>query len=242
MSTLARLRRAKDQAKRPEAAEKRAESAEKSTSVKTGYPGFTETANSVQVGTLMPSAAVLAADKAGNLPAAAPCQSCGCPLFWLDPYGRVRCAECSPPPSVNVQRGDLHVLAIDGSFEWSHRLPDLTPRIEPDDTPRLRTVPQLVAAAIDDLRPTTEQVESGECCDDSPVCEVCKKKFLQQNIFGENFCDGCQPPRRRRDGGSTASRAMVDSIVLRKLVEQSPEAAAFRERAIRKRKSLEPVE
>ena len=242
MSTLARLRRAKDQAPRPEAAEKRADSAEKSTSVKTGHSGFTETGNSSQVGTLTPYAAVLAADAAGKLPAAAPCQSCGCPLFWLDPYGRVRCAECSPPPNVNVQRGDLHVLAIGDAFEWSHRLPDLTPRLEPDDTPRQRTASQIVASTLDSLRPTTEQVDAGECCDESPACEVCKKKFLQQNIFGENFCDGCKPPRRRRDGGSTASRAIVDSIVLRTLVEQSPEAAAFRERAIRKRKSLESVE
>lgn len=44
---------------------------------------------------------------AAKLPAAAPCQTCGCPLFWLDPYGGINCGQCLTPPSPRMVRERL---------------------------------------------------------------------------------------------------------------------------------------
>lgn len=120
------------------------EKARKSTSVETGYPGSTENSKTTQSPTgsaasgdsgaaYVPTAKVLSL-AADRLPAPAPCPACGCPLFWLDAYDRVRCAECSPPLNATMQRGDLHVVLVDGSPAWLHAHPELTPRDEPSHT------------------------------------------------------------------------------------------------------------
>lgn len=64
----------------------------------------------------------------GVLPPAGPCRSldgeldvCGCPLYWLDAYGRLHCWACEPPGAPALVRRRLRVvLAPGGSFAWEH--------------------------------------------------------------------------------------------------------------------------
>jgi hypothetical protein len=216
------------------------EKARKSTSVEAVYHGSTENSKSTQSPTgspasgdsgavYVPTAKVLA--MADRLPAPAPCPACTCPLFWLDAYDRVRCAECSPPLNATMQRGDLHVVLVDGSPAWLHAHSELTPRDEPSHTRAgSHRPPDVYERARELLSPTLEQIDSGECDDDGETCEKCKKKFLQRNFFGEKICRGCQPSRRRRSGNaeSTAESCQLVALALQLRAEESPETIAWR--------------
>lgn len=239
-STLGRLR---NQAREASQGRKTPEKARKSTSVESGYPGSTENSKSTQSPTesaasgdsgtaYVPTAKVLAL-AADRLPAPAPCPTCGCPLFWLDAYNRVRCAECSPPLNATMQRGDLHVVLVDGSPAWLHAHPELTPRDEPSHTRAgSHRPPDVYQRARELLSPTLEQIDSGECDDDGEPCEKCKKKFLCKNFFGEKFCRGCQPSRRRRSWiattASTSESCQLVALALRLRAEESPETIVWR--------------
>lgn len=143
----------------------------------------------------VPTAAVLAASSAGRLPPAAPCGSCQCPLFWLDSYGKVHCAECRQPASQSMQRGDLHVVLVDGEPAWLHDHAELTASATPSDTGKGRGERSATAdeLAWSELRPTLEQIESGECVDDSEPCPKCGRKFLEENFLAGKFCRICKP-------------------------------------------------
>lgn len=253
MSTLSTLRSRKKAARVPE-------TSEKSASVETGYPVSTENRVSSQAGTTRPPDAtgceppafiysptshVLSAASSGKLPAAAPCPACGCPLFWLDPRSTIHCAACQPPASQSMQRGDLHVVVVGGSPAWLHDHPELTTPSksgEDQDQPSAsgsHRPPDVFEVARGELRPTMEQIDSGECFDDSPPCE-CKKGYKEKNFFGDEkkFC--CVDRRRAINtrGGtvreSSAGQLHVLSRVLRLRAELSPSTAEWRRKRAEK--------
>lgn len=190
-----------------------------------------------------PTAAVASLATAGRLPAAAPCPTCGCPLFWLDPYNRVRCAECSPPPSERVQRGDLHVVVLDdGSFGWLHQHRELTAAASPESTEGVRpSPPDVFELAMADLRPSLEQVGSGECAEAFELCQ-CGRGHVEINFFAEKFCRACKPSAKRRAsrGGPLVPSSAPSVQLLARMAyyaaELSPETAEHRERMASLRK------
>lgn len=177
-----------------------------------------------------PTAAVLKASAAGSIPAASPCPSCRCPLFWLDSYGRVRCAECSPPASESMQRGDLHVVLIDDAPAWLHDHLWLTVPDSPDKDRSPVKARSAESLARDEMRPTLEQIDSGECVDNSDPCPQCGKKFLEINFLAEKFCRNCKSRSSKTSGRkSSVEHLPFLARVAWHTAEMSPGTAKRRE-------------
>lgn len=170
-----------------------------------------------------PTPAVLKASQSGKLPAAAPCPTCGSPIFWLDPAGRVHCGECRRPPSHAIQRGDLHVITLPGgSLAWLHEHPDLlaSDRDEGDRDGQAEQLPP-------DVRPpqvSIDEIESAECDPPAP-CQQCGRIDFWWNFFGEQRCLRCAPPRPRLRSQLTAGRLSGE---LRERAERSPATQVWR--------------
>lgn len=186
----------------------------------------------------IPTPHVLAAERSGKLPAPAPCQ-CGCPIFWLDPRLTAHCAECRPPASQSMQRGDLHVIIVDDAPAWLHNHPELTvsesdrQADSQDAVEFTATPPDVAEQALSELRPTLAQIDSGECCDDSPPCPHCGKGYEEKNFLGQKkyFC--CVDKRkpfavRGVIRQPSAATLQVTSRVLRLRAELNPATSIWR--------------
>ena len=174
---------------------------------------------------LRPTDAVMRAGAAGRLPPAAPCSACGWnPLFWLDAYGKVRCANCSPPPNQSVQRGDLHLLTVGDGYAWLHDRPELTAGEsvvdnQPEGTDHPPDVPEEPREFVDpfDLPPS----------DDSPPCQ-CGRVAFWWTLDGERRCQKCQPPERKSSKSRLVFSAAKIASELRQRAESSPSTIVWR--------------
>ena len=191
----------------------------------------------------IPTPHVLSADRDGKLPAPAPCQ-CGCPIFWLDPRLVAHCAECRPPVSHSMQRGDLHVVIVDDAPAWLHNHPELTIagsdcQTDADAAELPATPPDVAEQALSELRPTLAQLDSGECYHDSPPCPHCGKGYEEKNILGQKkfFCcvDKLKPfAVRGVIRQSSATTLHVMSRVLRLRAELNPATPVWRKKRAEK--------
>ena len=53
-----------------------------------------------------------------GLPIACPCQVCGNPFFWIDPYNAVHCKHCEACPRPAMNKGEVLAVGVPGAYAW----------------------------------------------------------------------------------------------------------------------------
>lgn len=46
------------------------------------------------------------------------CQTCRCPMFWEDPFGRLHCCNCLKPPATSMVRRTVLVIHLPAGQAW----------------------------------------------------------------------------------------------------------------------------